>query len=217
MVSLNPFANANFESKVLPKNLSVLRYGWGLKLTNNSTITNIIEPFLMISRTALLALSAILALSLCVQLTTGDLESSQVILNFALIVFSMSACGFLLRQFGLMGVRKQIQVDCRNCEVRIGYLGFDKRFRLHMRIKQSEIESAFLFRGGKSSKPSRLVVRLNSRKAPLSIMSGSEEELSIVLRAMIEMEERSGGGRRVKQRTTKRLFQASFGGAYLSN
>lgn len=193
--------------KKSPKSVTLQRCSWGITITQSSYKIDVAEAMLRILGTTFLCVSSLLILPIIWGLAFAD--SSEGLLGESLAVFTIAASGFALRQFGLLGVRKQLQVDSKRGEVRFGYLRSDRQFRHSICIPQSDILSAFLFRSKSRTLPARLVFRLRSISVPLVVFKGPEFELKPALDEIIDMANQTSP-RRIRSRTTDRLLHVRF-------
>lgn len=190
----NSFVVSERESKNLVK---LERRDWGVTATQSSQQLSTVEIVLRVMGSTLLFAAAIFALPIISGLLFFDsyLQSEGLVAE-SLAVFTIFASGFALLYFSGIGIRKQIQVDSKRGEIRLGYLVKDRTFRERMCIKQSGILSAFLHRSKSPSAAARLVLRLRNSPKPLVVFKGHETDLKPILNeisGMANPENKSGG------------------------
>lgn len=190
-----------------PQSFTLQRCSWGITITHSSFKIKVAEAMLRLLGATFLCVSSLLLISIILGLAFAD--SSEGFLGESLAVFTIAASGFALRQFSLIGLRKQLQVDSKREEVRLGYMRSDRQFHQSICIPQSDIVSAFLFRGKSRAMPACLVFRLRSISAPFVVLKGFESELKPALDEIIGMANRKPP-RRIRSRATDRLLHVRF-------
>ena len=190
--------------------VSIRKRLWGVTVTQSTLQTSFLETVIKVLSALLLLSSSVLALYLVASFAFHDVfRHFYDPLRDALAVFTITASGFFLRQIGLLGVRKQAELDVQRQEIRIGFLGTDRKFRIQYRIQHKDIVSAFLVRGRNRHSPARLYLRTAPGKRQFAVISGHQNEVEIILGMIVEMrtQHRKTPAR---TRTTDRLFQVTF-------
>ena len=159
----------------------------------------------------LLIVSAVLILPMAFGLALSEsFYQSKGLLNEALAVSTIAASGAALRHFSQLGVRRQLQIDSVEGEVRLGYLDAHRQFREMACFPQSDIQSAFLLRSKSTNKPARLAFRLSSAPHPLVVFKCTEAELIPVLNEITIWANKTSNNR-LRRTTTERMIQVEFG------
>lgn len=99
-----------------------------------------------------------------------------------LMKLSLTA-SFILVGLGLYwhahrGFRDELQVDVVNRELRLATRNSRGEAHIRRRIPMRDIESSFIRRSRSLNAPSQLVVRLRGVSQPLTVLSGSERDLT---------------------------------------
>ena len=135
--------DAQLPKRNLRKSITMRRRFWGVALTDNSRLSSFLELGVDLLGSLLLIGSGILALLLTSgQFFVEEFQRSDDFLRDALATFTLAVCGFVLRHIGLMGVRREVQLDFQRGEVRIGFLGQEGNFCAKSQNQLSEIVSA---------------------------------------------------------------------------
>lgn len=180
-----------------PRKRSVIlnRRDWGLAATQNSTRIATIEKAMdLLGTSALFASAAIIIPALTLQLLMNGFQTPEGLWGELLGAFTIAVSGMLLRIYGQLGLRKHIEVDINRGEVRLGYVFGGRKPRRWMRIKQSNISSAFLLRSKEPGKPTRLVLRMKDSNRAVSVFKGPELELRKLLTEIVQMADRHENG-----------------------
>lgn len=202
--SFEVIENIPLESIVLRKR------GWGLTATQTSRKLDIAETMLKVLGTTLLFIASVLLLPVVWGLAHAEgFYQSEGLLHESLALFTIAASGMALRFFSLIGLRKQLQVDSKRGEIRVGYLQSGRRFREKICISHSDILSAFLIKSKCSTIPARLVFRLQNDQNAVVALKGPEAELKIILNQITDMASRRSH-RKIRSRITNRLLHVRF-------
>jgi len=200
------FATPESEAKTQTK---LVRSDWGVTATQTSQQLRAVEILLRVMGSTFLFASSIFVLPIVSGLLVFDnyAQSEGLVLE-SLAVLTIAASGAALLYFSRVGVRKQIQVDSKRGEIRLGYLVKDGEFREKMCIAQTDLLSAFLNRSKDQSTPARLVFRLHNAPNPVVVFKGQETDLEPILNEVANMVDRTPTPK-VRRKTVEKLFQVS--------
>ncbi len=181
------------------------RCDWGVTATQSSQQLSAVEVLLRVMGSTFLFASAIFLLPIVSGfLFFESFSQSEGLMLESLAVFTIFASGSALLYFSRIGIRKQIQVDTKRGEIRLGYLVKDRTFRKRMCIEKSDILSAFLHRSKSQAAATRLVLRLRNTPKPLVVFKGQEIDLKPILNEIFDLanpDDKSGGPPEVRRDT----------------
>lgn len=164
------------------------RCDWGVTATQSSQQLSAVEVLLRVMGSTFLFASAIFLLPIVSGfLFFESFSQSEGLMLESLAVFTIFASGSALLYFSRIGIRKQIQVDTKRGEIRLGYLVKDRTFRKRMCIEKSDILSAFLHRSKSQAAATRLVLRLRNTPKPLVVFKGQEIDLKPILHEIFDL------------------------------
>ena len=195
--------------KYIQESFAFKKPSWGLIVTQTSRQLDFVEALLRVLGALFLVVSLVtLLLILGRSVLMGGFHYSDGLLRELLAGSTFAAAGLALRYFGLIGIRKQLEVDSKQGELRLGYQQSDRHFRLKLCISSSDLISAFVLKAT-GTKPARLVLRLRSASNPLVVLNGPEDKLRFILEYITNM---TNGMIRNNYRKTKtdRLLHMKF-------